>query len=157
MNILETVAASVKEALSNIGVHIRDSALVGSLYIKGALQDNSDVDFLVLVPWPTDVDALFLNEEGWTYGGSTSGANSKWASWTKYLSVKEVHDGYRGFKANLLVTNDAEYFEKWVTAAKACKFLHDSGVLLTRGQVHGVHEVIMDGAEPEAQVELRRY
>jgi hypothetical protein len=150
---MNTIEEAVKHDLGQVGISIIDAQLVGSTYIYGSTPEGSDVDYLVLVSYKTDVAEVFLNDEGWSYGGSSARVNDKWGSWTKQL--RDEHGDL--VKANLLMTNDADYYERWVQSAEACKFLVMQGVKLTKGQVHGLHEIVMDDADADSQHHLRNY
>ena len=117
-------------------IYIGDSNLhiVGSTYIKD--KQTSDVDVLVGVPFDQDGVAF----PGWEYGGSVGIGNSHWSSWKRTVDGVEV---------NMLLCDSHEYIDKWLTAADVCRMLHLSGANLRTGQVHGIHEVIMEDADPE--------
>ena len=117
-------------------IYIDDSNLhiVGSTYIKD--KQTSDVDVLVGVP----IDPNCIAFPGWDYGGSAGIGNSSWGSWKRTVGGVEV---------NMLLCDSQEYIDKWLTAADVCRMLHLSGANLRAGQVHGIHEVIMEAADPE--------
>lgn len=108
--------------------------IVGSTYIEG--KQTSDVDVLVGVP----IDTNCVTFQGWEYGGSVGIGNSHWGSWKRTVCGVEV---------NMLLCVSQEYIDKWRTAADVCRMLHLSGANLRTGQVHCIHEVIMEDADPE--------
>lgn len=115
--------------LDDLNLHI-----VGSTYIVD--KQTSDVDVLVGVP----IDPDCVGFHGWEYGGSVGVGNSHWGSWKCTVDGVEV---------NMLLCASQEYIDKWLTAAYVCRMLHLSGAKLRTGQVHGIHEVIMEDADPE--------
>lgn len=123
-----------------------DVRLVGSTYIKDSA--CSDVDLLVTTP--LDVNELLF--EYWAYGGSTPKSGDGWCSWKKTIIVDD-----KPVEVNLLVCSDRQYVTAWLNAAEVCRFLSLAGVTLTRGQVHGVHAIIMDDCDAESELVLRNY
>lgn len=123
-----------------------DVRLVGSTYIKDT--DSSDVDLLVT----SALDVNSLRFDGWQYGGSTPKSGDGWCSWKKTITV----DG-KPVEVNLLVCEDRAYIKSWLDAAEVCRFLSLAGVTLTRGQIHGVHAIIMDDHDAEGELTLRNY
>ena len=117
--------------------------LVGSMYIVG---EGQDIDVLVLVQVLGNNDIQALEIEGWEYGGSIpgEGCGDNWIS----LKKKDI---------NLLVTSDKEYYDKWITAAEVCKYLQDSGVILTKQQRVSVHSIIMDDSAANVETKGKDY
>ena len=141
----------VRQTVKDMGLNDDDEGyldIVGSTYISD--KELSDVDVLVYAKG-FDVNEHGLS--GWEFGGSVGLGNDDWASWKRmhYLDGAWV-------EVNLLLTGDKELYNQWVTAADVCRFLHLSGVQLTRGQVHGVHSLIMHESDmSEMQVEAWQY
>ena len=135
---IATAKHAVIDALASLDqfIDIDDSNLqiVGSTYIQG--KQTSDVDVLVGVPIDPDRVAF----SGWEYGGSGGTGNPNWGSWKRTVDGVEV---------NMLLCVSQEYIDKWLIAADVCRMLHLSGANLRAGQVHGIHEVIMEDADPE--------
>ena len=132
-------------ALKAQGLSAKRMELVGSTYIKG---NGTDIDVLCLVP-EADLDTLGF--PGWEYGGSgdpTRMDSGRFGSW-KYDVGGEV--------VNMLIVTSVEYANAWLTAAEVCRFLHLAGVDLTRGAVHGVHEIIMDDSTADTEIPKRNY
>lgn len=121
-----------------------DVRLVGSTYIKDT--ESSDVDLLVTTP--LDVNELVFG--GWSYGGSIPKSGDGWCSWKKTITVDD-----KPVEVNLLVCSDRTYITAWLNAAEVCRFLSLAGVTLTRGQIHGVHAIIMDDHDAEGELTLR--
>lgn len=139
--------AAAKRAINPWGIHKDvDVRLVGSTYIRDS--DGSDVDLLVTTP--LDVGELFF--EGWSYGGSTPKSGDGWCSWKKIITVDD-----KPVEVNLLVCSDRQYIAAWLNAAEVCRFLSLAGVTLTRGQVHGVHAIIMDDRTAQEEQPNRNY
>ena len=135
---IATAKHAVIDAIASLDqfIDIDDSNLhiVGSTYIKD--KQTSDVDVLVGVP----IDPNCVTFSGWEYGGSVGIGNSNWGSWKRTVDGVEV---------NMLLCDSHEYIDRWLTAADVCRMLHLSGANLRAGQVHGIHEVIMEDADPE--------
>lgn len=127
----------VREAFSDNGYKNVDDELVGSTYYRG---EGQDIDILVLTSG--DIDSMSF--DGWAYGGSEGLFGSTWMSWKKGTT-------------NMLVTNKREYFSAWCTAAEVAKFLVLNGVTLRKGDVHGIHEIIMDDSTAEDEAKRRNY
>ena len=143
---LDALASCQNFTLNNVeDYHL---ALVGSTFIQGTTPLGSDIDLLLTVP----VSPEELHLPGWAYGGSTPLSGDAWCSWKKLVNI----DGAE-VTVNLLICSSKEYIDSWLTAAEVCKFLHLKGVHLDRGCVHGVHEVIMDGAVAEDEILKRNY
>lgn len=123
-----------------------DVRLVGSTYIKDT--DSSDIDLLVT----SALEANSLRFDGWQYGGSTPKSGDGWCSWKKTITVDD-----KPVEVNLLVCEDRAYIKSWLDAAEVCRFLSLAGVTLTRGQIHGVHAIIMDDHDAEGELILRNY
>lgn len=139
-----TAAAAVKAALQD-NVNIVSSEFVGSGYIIDCT--NGDVDVLVLVDRHPD-DLRF---EGWVYGGSGSDYHDQWGSWKRIVDGVEV---------NMLLTNDADYYRAWCTAAEVCRFLHLSGVVVDKSRRIAIHNIIMDDSaavSEQAALDAREY
>ena len=138
---------AVADALSAQGYASSASAVVGSTYIKGT--EDSDVDVLVYTPTVSPSEAVF---SGWTYGGSGGSIEfdnpDKFGSWKREVG---------GVVVNLLLTGSEAYYDAWLTAAEVCRFLHLQGVPLTRGTVHGVHEIVMDDSDSDTEHQRRAY
>jgi hypothetical protein len=130
-------------------------AMVGSSYIHQQLR--ADVDILVLSPFRRGLRDILVGD-GWEEGGSQDlSLHTCWVSLKKELTVNH-QDGIPDILVfNIIVVEDEAYFDDWVRAAEACRFLVESGVRLTRGQTHGVHAVIMDGRAAEEEVTHRIY
>ena len=113
------------------------------MYIVG---EGQDIDVLVLVQVLGNNDIHALEIEGWEYGGSIPGEGwgDNWIS----LKKKDI---------NLLVTSDKEYYDKWITSAEVCKYLQDSGVILTKQQRVSVHSVIMDDCTANGETKGKDY
>lgn len=140
--------AAANKALQDAGITpVPALKLVGSTYIKDYLY--SDVDLLVTTAMP--VEQLFF--DGWSYGGSSPKSGDGWCSWKRTVKVTDEQT----VEVNLLVCSDESYIKSWLTAADACRFLSMAGVTLTKGQVHGVHAIIMDGRDPVQELYLRNY
>lgn len=133
-------------ALKAQGLSAKRMELVGSTYIKG---NGTDIDVLCLVP-EADLDSVVF--PGWMYGGSNVPSQStddgRFGSWKYDVDGTDV---------NMLIVTSEEYANAWLTAAEVCRFLHLAGVDLTRGAVHGVHEIIMDDSTAETEVPKRNY
>lgn len=139
--------AEAKRALNQWAIPLDvDVRLVGSTYIKD--REDADVDLLVT----TDLDVNELLFEGWSYGGSTPKSGDGWCSWKKTITVDDEL-----VEVNLLVCNDRQYITAWLNAAEVCRFLSLAGVPLTKGQVHGVHAIIMDDCDAEGELPIRNY
>lgn len=126
-----------------------DAAHVGTSYIKG---DGNDIDVLVYAPVEGSAGSVYIGDE-WARGGSCGNDEahrSKWESWKRNVGEVEV---------NLIFINDLDYFNKWKQAAEACRFLERSlpHHRLTRGEIHGVHAIIMDGSNAEHELGIRNY
>lgn len=135
-------AAAVKSALQE-HVNIVSCEFVGSGYILD--QTHGDVDVLVLVDRHPDE----LGFDGWLYGGSGSDYHDQWGSW------KRVVDG---IEVNMLLTNSADYYSAWCTAAEVCRFLHLSGVVVDKSRRIAIHNIIMDDStaiDEQAALEAR--
>lgn len=128
--------------------------VVGSTYISD--RTDSDVDILC---WDKSFDINNMTFSGWAYGGSGGLCpyDGKWMSWKREVN---------GVTVNMLLTRDADYYGKWLTAAEVCRFIHlKAGQLdhealcdgLTRAMVHGVHEIIMDDSTAEDEIKRRNY
>lgn len=139
--------AEAKRALNQLSISEDvDVRLVGSTYIKDS--ESSDVDLLVTTP--LNVNELVF--EDWSYGGSTPKSGDGWCSWKKTIIVDD-----KQVEVNLLVCEDHSYITSWLDAAEVCRFLSLAGVTLTRGQIHGVHAIIMDDHDAEGELALRNY
>lgn len=121
-------AAAVKDALKD-HVTIDRYEFVGSGYIIDSTE--GDVDVLVLVNRDPDE----LGFDGWMYGGSGSDYHDQWGSWKRVVDGVEV---------NMLLTNSAEYYRAWCTAAEVCRFLHLSGVVIDKSRRIAIHNIVMD-------------
>lgn len=138
---------AAQAAMDAQGYHGKQFALVGSAFICD--RQDSDVDVLVLSTTSPE-EATF---PGWEYGGSGQHAHigdneDKFGSWKRTVD---------GIEVNLLLVADEVYFRRWLDAAEVCRFLHLKGVLLQRGLVHGVHEIIMDDSTAELEIGRRDY
>lgn len=139
--------AEAKRALNQCTIPLDvDVRLVGSTYIKDT--ESSDIDLLVT----SALDANSLRFDGWEYGGSTPKSGDGWCSWKKTITVDATP-----VEVNLLVCEDRAYIKSWLDAAEVCRFLSLAGVTLTRGQIHGVHAIIMDDHAAEGELTLRNY
>lgn len=125
-------------AVSNLypGCPVR---LVGSTFIKG---EGNDIDILVQVKDLDKAESVAI-QAGYRKDGGSCCEFETWSS----LKLGKV---------NLLLCHDPEYYDRWVMAAEACQFLHKRGVTLSTGDVHGVHAIIMDGTEVDAEVDNRK-
>lgn len=145
---IATARKAVLAALRTRGYVSHDPLLtvVGSTYIRDALSP-SDVDILCCIP-NSSIDELDF--DGWEYGGSSAPCpnNDKWMSWKKVI---------HGVVINMLVTNSREYERAWATAAEVCRYLHLKGYDILRCDVHGIHEIIMDGSTAEDELPKRNY
>lgn len=124
-----------------------EAAHVGTSYIKG---DGNDIDVLVYAPVEGLACSVDMGVE-WTHGGSTGNNacnRSKWESWKRNVGEVEV---------NLIFINDLDYFNKWKQAAEACLFLEHCGKNLTRGEIHGVHSIVMDTSRADVELYIRSY
>lgn len=123
--------------------------VVGSTYIQD--KEDSDVDVLVLVDEnPSELSSF----SGWQLGGSRNvGSADYWESWKRIVKAPDGSD----VVVNMILVGERDYFYAWIHAAEACRFLHLSGVKLTKGQVHGVHAIIMDESTTEVELEQRDY
>lgn len=138
-----TALAAVHNILSKAGHVIKDLDItyVGSAYISGCTE--TDVDILVLIP---SISSDTYKHYGWDNGGSEPpGEPDQWTSYKKFVDGVEV---------NMILTNDEEYYKLWVRSAEVARFMYLSGHTLTKGQVHGIHQIVMDGGS--ADVELQR-
>ena len=115
---------------------------VGSSYISGVT--DTDVDMLV---YSGDIKPLCLVD--WDNGGSEPPGEPD--VWTSYKKVVD------GVEINIILTNSVGYFRDWQCSAEVCKFLELMGVHLTKGQVHGVHQIIMDGGTATEEYAVRGY
>lgn len=139
-----TAEAAVKAALQD-HVNIISSEFVGSGYIID--RAHGDVDLLVLVDRHPD-DLRF---EGWVYGGSGGDYHNQWGSWKRLVDGVEI---------NMLLTNDADYYRAWCTAAEVCRFLHLSGVVVDKSRRIAIHNIIMDDSaavSEQAALDARKY
>lgn len=125
-------------------------AVVGSSYIHQEIRN--DVDILVLSPFRRSLRDVFTSS-GWVEGGSQDlTLNTCW------VSMKKLYDDEgKAVVINVIIVENEDYFNKWVRAAEACRFLVSMGVPLKRGQTHGVHAIIMDDCDAEGELPLRNY
>ena len=130
-----------------------DCALVGSTYITD--RQDSDVDIIVRLGHPAycfcDEIQTALRIQGWESGGSESqSAGGEWDSYKKVVADVLV---------NVILVWDNEYYDKWLTAAEVCRFMHIMGVQpkYWSGLVHGVHEIIMDDSTAVTELTRRDY
>lgn len=143
---------AVRVALSGIDYAPANDQIeiVGSAYIRDC--ETSDVDVLVYIPkaWfdAHSTSLEILHFPGWMYGGSDGACGSQWESFTQTV---------QGVEVNMLITNSYEYFVDWCNAAEVCRFLHLKGITLPTALVHGVHEIVMEGASAEDEVLRRDY
>ena len=137
---------TAKVVINGIGLEIEALEIVGSTFISD--KTTSDVDVLVRCK-NFDKDEITLR--GWEYGGSVGLGNDDWASWKRTFYVMGTK-----IEVNLLVTASVGLYHDWLTAADVCRFLHLAGVHLTRGQVHGVHSLIMNETDLDADT-LKRW
>lgn len=124
-----------------------EAAHVGTSYIKG---EGNDIDVLVFAPVEGSAGSVDIGGE-WTRGGSTgNNADNRgnWESWKRHVGEIEV---------NLIFINDLDYFDKWKQAAEACRFMQEKCLCLTRGEIHGIHAIIMDGSDADHELSIRNY
>lgn len=135
--------AEVKKALAAEGWPAGDMEVVGSTYISGRI--DSDVDVLC---WSPAFDICAMSFSGWAYGGSAGLCpdNDNWMSWKKAVN---------GVTVNMLITDKSDYAHKWLNAAEVCRYLHLRGYPIKTCDVHGIHEIIMDGSMAEDEIKRR--
>lgn len=143
---IDIAKAAVAEAMALQGFRIKDTNIVGSTYIKH--RPDGDIDVLVLSDTCPD-EAHF---PGWIYGGSGAmrGPDNPdmFGSWKRTV---------QGVEVNLLLVSGETYFRRWLDAAEVCRFMHLKGVPLTRGLVHGIHEIIMADSDAATEITRRDY
>lgn len=135
---------AVADAIRVEGHTLVKTDLVGSTYITD--KQDSDLDILCLVKSITDVDSMAFG--GWAYGGSVGeggdGGGGVWGSWKKHISgAGEV---------NMLVVTDESYFNAWLTSAEVCRYLHLRGIVVPRVDRVSIHNIIMDDASADLEV-----
>lgn len=128
------------------GLTLSRIEVVGSTYISD--RQESDVDVLALVPGFCPNEESFRSF-GWAYGGSDGEGNDSWGSWKKTTT--------EGVEVNMLITGNEGYFDKWLSAAEVCRFLHLKGYALSTGAVHGVHGILMDDSDASTEAKNRNY
>ena len=135
---IEAVTAYVEEItprLEDGGLPVSNWAWVGSTYING---EGNDVDILVLT-LGADIHSKCWSDFNLVYGGSDPhGSDDSWASTKDAMGH------------NIIFITDPAYFEKWVAAANACRYIQDlldSNHYLPLGKAERVkmHRIIMDG------------
>lgn len=107
--------------------------LIGSCYTHDAALAE-DVDVLMRVQELTD-HWVTLVELGFERGGSMEEGpeGDCWESWKKNQPDRKA--------INLLLTDDSEFYDKFVVAAEVCRFLR----LDTKLKRQAVHQIVMDG------------
>lgn len=132
MSVTQETGSAHRSAISSIlQSNEIDSAIVGSTYINGF---GNDVDVLVRV-CGREKAVLDLIHAGFAVEGNPG----------SYEPGDGEFESLRRGDTNALITEDAEFYEKWVRAAEVCKYVH--GLLpqgINRdGRVH-IHQLIMD-------------
>lgn len=127
-----------------VGIETFKHKVVGSTYISDS--ETTDVDIIIL-----DESASYgrIGFDGWEYGGSCDGVSSDhWESWKRTVTGVEV---------NMIIVTSKAYFDLWIAAAEACRFLHLQGYQIRKATVHGIHEIVMDGGTAEVENLVRTY
>ena len=110
---------------------LEKSCIIGSCFIFG---EGQDVDILCLRHAEAHLpeDAADLRLKGWAVNGG------------KEYPIQSAWFAARKGAANVLVTTDSEFYAAMWGAAKVCKFLYDSDLLLKedRDTRVGIHRTL---------------
>ncbi len=117
------------------GIRVHDWAWIGSTYING---EGKDIDILVLCP-----DASLRRTDWASIGMSCAGSSHPPEDDDPWASVRD------GAGSNVIFVTSKDYFDKWVAAARVCKYLQNwldsTELTLSKGVRIRLHSIIMDG------------